>query len=170
MTPFYANYGHHPSSGTTSTETNVLSASSVAYGHRMKAVVENFKKELQKFSERMKKYADQSCIESRSFKLANLVMLDGKNINTSRPAPKLDQKIYRPFDILDIISPPAVRLRLPKTWQIYPVCHIYLIEPFIKGNRDVDLNAILKMSDPIENAPDYDVDKVMGATENDAKV
>jgi hypothetical protein len=67
MTPFYANYGYHPSSGTTPTETNILSASSAAYGHWMKAVGENCKKELEKSRERMKKYTDLSRIELPSF-------------------------------------------------------------------------------------------------------
>jgi transposase InsO family protein len=86
ITPFYANYGYHPSSGTTPTATNILSASSVAYQHWMKAVVENCKKELEKSSERMKKYGDQSPIERRSFEPGNLVMLNGKNIKTRRTA------------------------------------------------------------------------------------
>jgi hypothetical protein len=64
----------------------------------------------------------------------------------------------------------AVRLRLPKTWKIHPVFHVSLIEPFVKGNRDVDLNAILKSSNPIENTPEYEVDKVMGSTEKDRRV
>jgi hypothetical protein len=45
-----------------------------------------------------------------------------------------------------------------------------LIEPFVKGNQDVDLNTILKTSESIKNAPDYDVDKVLGSTEKDGKV
>jgi hypothetical protein len=40
MALFNANYGYHPSSGPTATETNILLASSVAYGYWMKAVVE----------------------------------------------------------------------------------------------------------------------------------
>jgi hypothetical protein len=57
ITPFYANYGYHPSSVTTPIETNILSGSSVAYGHWIKAVVENCKIELKNSRERMKKYA-----------------------------------------------------------------------------------------------------------------
>jgi hypothetical protein len=40
----------------------------------------------------------------------------------------------------------------------------------VKGHRDVDLNAIMKTSDPIENAPEYDIDKVMGSMEKDGKI
>jgi hypothetical protein len=115
MTPFNANYGYHPSAGTAPTETNTLSVSSVAYGHWKLAVVEACKKELEKFSERMKKYADQYRLEPPSFEPGNLVMLNGKNIKTCPLARKLEHKMFAPYEILDIISPIAVRLRLPKT-------------------------------------------------------
>jgi hypothetical protein len=64
----------------------------------------------------------------------------------------------------------AVRIQLPKTWKIHPVFHILLIEPFVKGNWDVDLNAVLKSVDPIEHAPEYVEGKVMSSTGNDGKV
>jgi hypothetical protein len=70
--------------------------------------------------------------------------------------------MYSPFEILDIISPMAVSLGLSKIWKINPVFHVSRIEPFVKGNRDIDLNAVLITSNPIENAPEYDIDKVMG--------
>jgi hypothetical protein len=97
-------------------------------------------------------------------------MVNGKNIKTRLRARKLEHKMYGPFKIPDIISPMAVLLRLPKMWKIHPVCYVSLIEPFVKGNWDIDLNAILKTSDPMENAPEYDMDKVMGSTEKDGKV
>jgi hypothetical protein len=170
ITPIYTKYGYPPSSGTILTETNKLSASSVAYGHWIKAVVENCNKELEKSSKRMKKYAAQSRIEPPSFEAGNLVMRNGKNIKTRHPARKPHHNIFGLFEILDIISFTAVRLRLPTTWKIHPVFHVSLIEPFVKGNWDLDLNAILKTSDPIENAPEDDVDKVMRSTEKDWKV
>jgi hypothetical protein len=78
--------------------------------------------------------------------------------------------MYGPYEILDIISPTAVRPRLPKTWKIHPVFHVSLIEAFLQGNRDVDLNVILKTSDPIANAAEYDIDKLMGMTEKASRV
>jgi hypothetical protein len=126
MSPYYTNYRYHPSSGTAPTETNILSASSVAYRHWIKVVYEHCKKELEKTSERMKKYADQTRIEPPSFETGNLVMLNRKNIKTRHAARKLEHKMYGPFEVLDIISPTAVRLRLPKTWKIHPVFHVSL--------------------------------------------
>jgi hypothetical protein len=88
----------------------------------------------------------------------------------SRSARKLEHKMYGPYEILDLISPTAVCLRLPKTWKLHPVFHVSLINPFVKAHRDLDLNAVLKPSDPIENAPEYDVAKVMSSTDNDRRV
>jgi hypothetical protein len=34
----------------------------------------------------------------------------------------------------------------------------------------VDLNAVLKTSDPIQNAPEYAIDKVIGSSENYRKL
>jgi hypothetical protein len=50
------------------------------------------------------------------------------------------------------------------------VVHVSFIKPFVKSSGDVALNAVLKTSDFIENAPEYDIDKVMGAIEKDGKV
>jgi ethanolamine utilization cobalamin adenosyltransferase len=85
MTPFLASYCYHLSRGTTPTVTNVLSSCSVAYRHWMQAVVEHFKKELEKSSKQMKKYADQSRIEPPFFELRNVVMLNRENIKTRGP-------------------------------------------------------------------------------------
>jgi hypothetical protein len=75
--------------------------------------------------------------------------------------------MYGPYEILVIISPTAVHLCLPKTLKVHPVFDVSLIEPFVKGNRDLDLNLILPTSDPIDNAPEYDIHTVMGLIEQD---
>jgi hypothetical protein len=170
LTPFYINCGYHLSSGTPPSSTSSLPLNSIAYGHWMKAVHEDCKKKLQKTSDRMTKYADKARINPPTYEMGNFVMLNGKNTKTRRAAQKLDHKLYGPFEILEVVSPTALRLRLPKTWKIHPVVHVSLIEPCIKGNRDVNVEDILKNTDPIENAPEYDVDKVMNSMEKDGKV
>jgi hypothetical protein len=71
-------------------------------------------------------------------------MVNGKNIKTHCLARKLDHKFYRPFEILEVVSPMALRLRLLKTWKIHPVFQVSLIEPLIKGNWDVNVEDIPK--------------------------
>jgi hypothetical protein len=151
---FYTNYSYHPFNGTTSTETNILSESSVASGHWMKSVVYKCKKELEESSERMTKYAHQSRIKPHAFERGNLVLLKWNNIKTHHPARELDHMMHGSIEILDIISPMVVRLQFCKMWKIYPIFYVSLIELCVTGNRDVNLNAVLKTFHPIENAPE----------------
>jgi hypothetical protein len=51
MTPFYANYGYHPSAGTVPIETNLLSVNLVPYEHKMLVVFDDCKNNLEKCSE-----------------------------------------------------------------------------------------------------------------------
>jgi hypothetical protein len=126
-------------------------------------VFEDCRIELAKSSEEVQNYTDQHRLESTSFEPGNLVMLNRKNIKTRHHAYNLKHKMYGLYEILDIFSPMAVCLRLPTMWNIHLVFHVSLIEAFVKGNKNVYLNAMLKTFHPMENAPKYDVDKVMGS-------
>jgi hypothetical protein len=151
-------------------QTNTLSLTFLACGYWILAVFEDCKQELEKSIKRTKKYTNQHCLEPPTFKPGKLVMFNRKIIKTQCPACKLNHKMYYSYSILNNISSTVVCLLIPKTWKIYRVFYISLIEPFLKGNQDVDLNPILKTSAPIENVPKYEVDKVMGSKENDGKL
>jgi hypothetical protein len=81
----------------------------------MKVIYEDCKTELEKTSDQMKKYADKTRAELPRNNQGDLVMFSGKNIKTRRPSRKLDHKLYGPFEILELISLTAIRLRLTKT-------------------------------------------------------
>jgi hypothetical protein len=55
--------------------------------------------------ERMKKYADPKCKDTPEFKIGDLVMLDGRHIQTRWPKDKLDHKKHSPFAIEKVVSP-----------------------------------------------------------------
>jgi hypothetical protein len=78
--------------------------------------------------------------------------------------------MYGRLQILDIISPTGVHLRLPNRGKIYPVVYVSLIEHLVKGNWDFDLNAVVTTTDPIDNDPECDIDKVIRSTEKDGNV
>jgi hypothetical protein len=168
--PFYANYGYNPASGTAIPRTDILPVHSKAYRHWMKAIHDDCEETLEKPRDQMKRYADDNRIETPNYKRGDLVMLNGKNIRSRRPCKKLDHKLHGPFEIQDIISKHAVRLTLPTSWKIHPVFHVSLLEPFVQGNRTVDIQQVLKSSDPIEGDEEYDVDDIMGSIEKGKKV
>jgi hypothetical protein len=104
----------------------------------MKAIHDDYVKDLENSREQMKKYADRDRKEVPEFKEGDRAMLRGENIRTRRPSKKLDHKLHGPFEVKDIISKNAVRLTLPRSWKIHNVFHVSLLEPFVQGNREVD--------------------------------
>jgi hypothetical protein len=142
----------------------------MAFAHWMKAIYQGCKKELETTSDLMKKYADNIRAESRRYNKGDLVMLNGKNIKTRLLSRKLDHKLYLPFEILELISPTAICLRLPKTWKIYPIFHISLFEPFITKGKEVNIDEIVRSAALVERAPKYDVDKIIGSSQKNGKV
>jgi hypothetical protein len=61
----------------------------------------------------MKKYADLKCKDAPGFKIGDLVMLDGRHIQTRWPEDKLNYKKHGPFAIEKVILLTAMRLLLP---------------------------------------------------------
>lgn len=160
MSPFYANYGYHPSAHNPPTGTSLNPASRL-YAHWMTRVHEEARRNLEETRARMKRWADKRRTSPPEFQEGQLVMLNAKNIRTRRPSKKLDKKMLGPFKILKVISPTAVRLALPTTWRIHNTFHVSLIEPYRAGIQDTpDPDQVLREADPIESE-DYQVEKIM---------
>jgi len=132
MSPFYANYGFHPTA-TNPTAANILNPASKVYAHWMHTVHAQARKGLESAQERMHRYADPSRKQAPAYQVGDLVILNGRNIQTRRPSRKLDHKNHGPFQVEKFVSPLAVRLTLPQKWKIHPVFHISLVEPFRTG-------------------------------------
>jgi hypothetical protein len=76
------------------------------------------------------KYYDQKHIP-HTYKVGDKVLLNAKNIKTTRPSKKLDHKYIGPFEVLLPIGKQAYRLRLPTSYgSIHNVFHVSLLEPF----------------------------------------
>jgi hypothetical protein len=63
---------------------------------------------LEATQERMKKYADLKYKDAPEFKIGDLVMLDGRQIQTTWPKDNLDHKKHSPFAIEKVVSPTAI--------------------------------------------------------------
>jgi len=85
---------------------------------------------LEKASETMTKYHDKKAKPAPVYQLGDLVMLNGKNLKTRRPARKLDANLRGPFRVMKVMSPTALGLALPSQWRIHTAFHVSLIEPF----------------------------------------
>ena len=80
----------------------------------------------------MARYYDMSKKAAPPFKAGNLVLLNGKNVRTSRAAKKPDAKLFGPFKVVKLVdrSGMSVELELPKRGRVHNVFHTSLLEPY----------------------------------------
>jgi len=164
ISPFYANYGFHPRTLNPPDQAEEpVNPASAAYGHWMTAIHEKARKGLEAAQERMRRYMDPGRKTPPTYRVKDLVMLNGRNIRTRRPSRKMDHKNHGPFQVEKIISPLAVRLTLPRKWKIHNVFHVSLLEPYRTSEHRAlpDPSKVLREADDIEQSEEYDVEEVM---------
>jgi hypothetical protein len=160
MSPFFANYGRHP--GCTNPSTIPTSDDTQeGYINHIVSVQGLVTRNLKTTQERIKKYADLKRKDATEFKIGDLVMLDGRHIQTRRPKDKLDHKKHGPFAIEKVVSPTAMRLSLPRKWKIHNTFHVSLLEPYNNGTRPPpDLLKIIDESADIEGNEEWEIEEI----------
>jgi len=87
-------------------------------------------------------------------------MLNRKNLRTKRPMEKLDHKMFGGFVVKRKVGSRAYEVELPERWDIHPVFHVSLLEPY----RDDPVGRPQKMiptPDIVDNEPGYVVVEVV---------
>ena len=160
LSPFFANYGYHPSAHNPPAEPRARNPASQHYAHWMTQVYDDTRKRLEKSRVRMKEWADKRRNSLRTYAVGQLVMLNARHLKTRCPTRKFDHKMVGPFRVLSVISPMAVRLDLPKKWRIHNSFHVSLLEPYRTGLQEApDPDQIMRDAEPVE-AEDYEIDEV----------
>jgi hypothetical protein len=68
---------------------------------------------LERATKTMRKYNDKKVKPAPVYQPGNLVMLNGRNLKTRRPARKLDAKLHGLFKVMKVLSSSAHKLELP---------------------------------------------------------
>jgi hypothetical protein len=136
--PFYANTGYHPLHPSTIIDLTESQAPSVTERlERIRSLHTALKSNMQESQERYTKYYDMKRQDSsNAFKVGDLVWLNRKNIDTTRPSLKLDHKLLGPFRIKAKVSDLAFTLDLPATMDCHPTFGVSLLEKYKPGHRD----------------------------------
>ena len=87
------------------------------------------------------------------------VWLEGKNLPLPYGTVKLASRWHSPFKITKIISPVAVRLKLPAQWSIHPVFHTSLITPYTETPSHSP-NFACPPPDLIDGEEEYEVEQI----------
>jgi hypothetical protein len=114
--------------------------------------------------ERMKKYADLKCKDTPEFKIRDLVMVDGRHIQTRQLKDKLDHKKHGPFTIEKVVLLIAMRLSLLRKWKIHNTFHISLLKPYNNGTRPLpNLLKIIDESVDIEGNEEWEIEEILSS-------
>ena len=133
--PFYANYGYHPTfSNRFSNMVTVPAASQFA--NHITRVREELASELMHARDVAKRKYDQNRSSPPSFLVGDRVMLLRRNLKTNRPSEKLDFRKIGPFKIAKKLSDNVYQLQLPATMaRLHPVFNVNLLEPYISPSE-----------------------------------
>jgi len=93
-------------------------------------------------------------------KKADRVMLNRKNLRTKRPMEKLDHKMFGPFVVKRKVGSKAYEVELPERWDIHPVFHVSLLEPY-REDPVGRPQKIIPTPDIVDNEPSYVVAEVV---------
>ncbi|KAL5501130.1 hypothetical protein ACEPAH_9517 [Sanghuangporus vaninii] len=100
LSPFFVNSGVHPV-GFTGIRTSSSNMSAEEFAKHVKGIHELVQANLVKANEDMKHFYDRHTGKSMEYEAGSKVFLDGRNIKTTRPTKKMDDKWFGPFEIVE---------------------------------------------------------------------
>jgi hypothetical protein len=107
----------------------------------------------------MKAFADKRHIEFEVHKVGDKVLLSTKypNVKHSETNRKLLPKWIGPFEVVQIVEPVEYELKMNPGWQVHPIFHVSLLEPYRESGRVQFPPAPVEM----EGALEYEVELIL---------
>jgi hypothetical protein len=127
-TPFFANYGFHPSFDPQTPSFSTIPRAEL-YVKELAELSADLSLQIEAAKKSYQEYANRTRMLGPNFTVGDLVWLSSKNVKTNRPCKKLDAKRLGPFPIQEKYSDTVYKLQLPATLAIHPVFHVSLLEP-----------------------------------------
>jgi len=130
QTPFMMEYGFHPRTGADPIRDVKVEAAG-QFATRMKEIEDEAKAALEKAADDMAKFYDMHRKSAPEYQVGDEVWLDGRDLRTTRPTKKLDDKWYGPYKVEQVINHNACRLKLPPQLRIHPTFHVSKLRHFV---------------------------------------
>jgi len=160
--PFFANYMRHPRADTLSKEKVESSSDSAEQKvQRMDELLEKLKQHLIKAQAAMVIQANKHR-RPADFKVNDKVWVLTRNMQSPRPARKLDYRKSGPYVIEEQINSVSFKLKLPPHMHVHPVFHSSLLSPH---HENYFSNRIPTPPPPIQyrdqDGPEFEVERIL---------
>jgi hypothetical protein len=133
------------------------------FTERMRSMLEEAKAALAKAKDEMAQYYNCRRNPTPEYKIGDMMYLDSRDINTTRPTHKLAHRYLGPYRIEARVGTHAYRLKLPATMsRLHPVFHVVKLLPAphkdaIPGRRNTDV----PQPDIIDNEEHFEVEEIL---------
>ena len=131
LSPFFANYGFHPSMSLLPTDPDSTTPAADSYVKQLQQAQVVLQRELLKARKAMEISANRRRRPAPTLLPGAQVWLLRRNIKTIRPSSKLDVRRLGPYSVIGPVGTSSYRLDLPGTMRIHPVFHVSLLEPHV---------------------------------------
>ncbi|KAJ9513865.1 hypothetical protein QJQ45_020944 [Haematococcus lacustris] len=174
FTPFYLNYGQHPTTPSAlllPPPTLVPSQAAEDFVTSMRNNLTAARSALQRSIDTQKLHADQHR-RHEEFEIGDLVLLSCANLNlqTAVNSAKLQPRFVGPFKVLAKHSPVSYKLDLPSSMRILPTFHISRLRHYLSSSSFPERTVELQPSPVIIDGEAYfTVEAILGRRWNDAQ-
>ena len=115
-----------------------------------------------KAHDEMKCYVDQHHGNVLEYKVGQNVCIEAEDLDLKRASKKLAEKRISPYPIVEIISPNAVKVKLPGSIKIHPVINVSRLrpqkEPTIPGQTESKPPPV-----EIDGKLEYEVEEILNS-------
>ena len=158
VSPFFANYGLNPRMGIEPRRVKKLEEA-LKFTEHMKTVHKEAEAAVSKARDNMQRYADLNRGQAPVYKEGDKVWLSAKDLKLNRPIRKLSERQLGPFEIIKVVSPNAMKLKLPASYKIHDVINVSRLRLY----KEPSAGQRVTPPEPVkvEGQPEYEVEEVL---------
>ena len=118
---------------------------------------------MDKAANAIKKYYDCHSGPSLQYKPRDKVLLDSRNIKTTRLTKKFNDKWLGLFEVDSKVGASTYKLKLPQGWFIHPVFNEILLRPYVPPAFDVQKVPPPPPPELVDDKLEYEVESILNS-------
>ncbi|OCB90717.1 hypothetical protein A7U60_g2051 [Sanghuangporus baumii] len=132
------------------------------FAKHVKGVHELAQANLTQANEDMKRFYDCHTGKLVAYEVGQKVFLDRRNIKTTQPMKKIDNKWFGPFEVVEKVGASAYKLRILKTWKhVHPVFNEVLLKPAVQPSFKSQMQPPPPSPVIVDECEEYEVEEIL---------